>query len=119
MAIQSAGSIPPQETGLTYNSWFGKFNLEMHWWHGTHFALWNRIALLERSLPWYERILPAARATAARQGYAGARWPKMVGPDGRESPSGIGVFLIWQQPHPIYFAELAYRQRTDRATLER
>jgi hypothetical protein len=29
-AIQCAGSLPPQETGLTCNSWFGKFHLEMH-----------------------------------------------------------------------------------------
>ena len=28
LAIQCAGSTPPQETGLTYNSWFGKFHLE-------------------------------------------------------------------------------------------
>lgn len=117
-AIQSSGSIPPQETGLTYNSWFGKFHLEMHWWHAAHFALWNRLEMLERSLPWYRGILPSARETARRQGYGGARWPKMVDPDGRDSPSGVGVFLIWQQPHPIYLAELAYRQRQDRRTLE-
>jgi hypothetical protein len=118
-AIQCAGSCPPQETGLTCNSWFGKFHLEMHWWHGVHFALWDRLELLERSLGWYARILPRAKATAALQGYEGARWPKMVGPDGRESPSNVGVFLIWQQPHPIYFAELCYRAHKDRATLER
>src|SRR5258705_5756358 len=41
-AIQCGGSLPPQETGLTVNSWYGKFHLEMHWWHATHFALWNR-----------------------------------------------------------------------------
>ena len=113
-AVQCAGTLPPQETGLTFNSWHGKFHLEMHWWHAAHFALWDRAALLERSLPWYRSILPAARATARRQGYAGARWPKMVGPDGRESPSGVGVFLIWQQPHPIYLAELLYRARAGR-----
>jgi len=118
-AVQCAGSSPPQETGLTCNSWHGKSHLEMHWWHGVHFALWNRLELLERSLPWYESILPAARATAAMQGYEGARWPKMVGPDGRESPSNVGVFLIWQQPHPIYYAELCYRAHPDRGTLER
>jgi hypothetical protein len=118
-AIQCAGSCPPQETGLTCNSWYGKFHLEMHWWHGVHFALWNRPELLERSLGWYESILPAAKATAALQGCEGARWPKMVGPDGRESPSNVGVFLIWQQPHPIYFAELCYRAHKDKATLER
>ncbi|HSE38521.1 MAG TPA: glycoside hydrolase family 65, partial [Blastocatellia bacterium] len=35
-AIQCAGSKPPQETGLTVNSWYGKFHLEMHWWHAAH-----------------------------------------------------------------------------------
>jgi hypothetical protein len=117
-AIQCAGTMPPQETGETFNSWFGKFHLEMHWWHAAHFALWGREALLMRSLPWYQKILPKARATARAQGYRGARWPKMVGPDGRESPSGVGVFLIWQQPHPIYFAELVYRARPTRRTLD-
>ena len=68
-AIQCAGSLPPQETGLTYNSWEGKFHLEMHWWHAVHFAAWDRIDLLDRSLDYYARILPRARATAARQGY--------------------------------------------------
>ncbi|MEO6673412.1 MAG: hypothetical protein ABIN93_08265, partial [Ginsengibacter sp.] len=33
MKVQEAGSYPPQETGLTYNSWFGKPHLEMNWWH--------------------------------------------------------------------------------------
>lgn len=119
MAIQCAGSRPPQETGLTCNSWYGKSHLEMHWWHGVHFALWNRLELLERSLSWYDSILPLAEGTAKSQGYDGARWPKMVGPDGRESPSSVGVFLIWQQPHPIYYAELCYRARPDRETLDR
>ncbi len=118
-ASQCSGSRPPQETGLVGNSWFGKFHLEMHWWHAVHFALWGRLPLLERSLPWYRSILPMAKATAESQGYRGARWPKMVSPDGRESPSRVGVFLIWQQPHPIYYAELCYRARRDRETLER
>lgn len=117
-AIQCAGTIPPQETGETFNSWFGKFHLEMHWWHAAHFALWGRAPMLERSFPWYREILPRARETARMQGYAGARWPKMVGPAGRESPSGVGVFLIWQQPHSIYMAELAYLARPDRRLLE-
>ena len=118
-AIQCAGSMPPQETGLTVNSWYGKFHLEMHWWHAAHFALWNRLPLLEKSLGWYELILPAARELAQSQGYAGARWPKMVGPEGRDSPSPIGPLLIWQQPHPIFYAELCYQTHRNRATLER
>lgn len=118
-AIQCSGSLPPQETGLLCNSWYGKFHLEMHWWHAAHFALWGRTALLARSLPWYRAVLPAARQTAQAQGYAGARWPKMTDPRGRESPSPVGPLLIWQQPHPIHFAELCYRERPDRETLER
>ncbi len=118
-AIQCAGRTPPQETGLTYNSWEGKFHLEMHWWHAAQFALWNRMPLLDCSLDYYRRILPAARATASRQGYRGARWPKMTDPRGAESPSTVGPFLVWQQPHPIFYAELAYRARPTRATLDR
>lgn len=108
-AVQCAGSLPPAETGLLANSWRGRFHLEMHWWHGAHFALWGRPELLARSLDWYPRVLDVARATARGQGYRGARWPKQVGPDGRESPSPIGTFLIWQQPHPIHLAELVRR----------
>jgi hypothetical protein len=118
-AIQCAGSLPPQETGLTFNSWEGKFHLEMHWWHAVHFALWNRIGMLEKSLGYYSSILPRARATAGRQGYTGARWPKMTGPTGAESPSSVGPFLIWQQPHPIYYAELCYRSSPEPSTLAR
>jgi hypothetical protein len=118
-AIQCSGSLPPQETGLTVNSWYGKFHLEMHWWHAAHFALWHRLPLFERSLGWYESILPAAQERARAQGYAGARWPKMVGPAGRDSPSPIGPLLIWQQPHPIVYAELCYQSRPSRETLAR
>lgn len=108
-AVNSSGVMPPQETGLITNSWQGKFHLEMHLWHAAHFATWGRPELLERSMPWYLSILDQARATAARQGYPGARWPKHVGPDGRESPSHIGSLLIWQQPHPLYLLELLWR----------
>jgi hypothetical protein len=110
-AIQCAGSYPPQETGLAYNTWEGKFHLEMHWWHAAHFALWDRLPMLEKSLGYYRAILPRAEATAKRQGYAGARWPKMTSPSGAESPSPVGPFLIWQEPHPIFYAELCYRVR--------
>ncbi|MBN2180815.1 MAG: hypothetical protein JW715_02785, partial [Sedimentisphaerales bacterium] len=118
-AIQCSGSRPPQETGLVCNSWFGKFHLEMHWWHAVHFALWDRLPLLERSLPWYKDILPIAKAKAKLQGYDGVRWPKMTSPDGRDSPSSVGEFLIWQQPHPIYYAELCYRTNPNKETLEK
>lgn len=118
-ALHCAGSLPSAETGLLYNTWHGKFHLEMHWWHSVHFTAWNRFALFEKSLGLYEKILPLARETARRQGYRGARWPKMIGPDGHDSPSPVGPLLLWQQPHPIYYAELCWRQRADRATLDR
>ena len=118
-AIQCAGSLPPQETGLTCNSWYGKYHLEMHFWHAAHFAHWGRAPLLERSLGWYHAILPTARDKARSQGYTGARWPKMTAPDGRDSPSNIGPLLIWQQPHPITLAELIYGSAPTRATLDR
>ncbi|MET4061858.1 hypothetical protein ABIB35_003435 [Arthrobacter sp. UYP6] len=118
-AVNCAGSTPPQETGLVCNSWRGRFHLEMHWWHGAHFALWNRPELLERSMGWYSEIRDTAVETARSQGLSGARWPKQVAPDGRESPSTIGPFLIWQQPHPIYLAELLYRAAPSRALLEK
>jgi len=118
-AIQDAGKNPPQETGLTCNSWEGKFHLEMHFWHEAHFALWNRLPLLEKSLGFYQKILPRAEGTARKQGYAGARWPKMTSPSGAESPSPVGPFLVWQEPHPIFYAELCWREHPDRATLEK
>lgn len=117
-AVNSAGSLPPQETGLVCNSWRGKFHLEMHWWHAAHFPMWGRPDLLRRSLGWYLEALDLARSTASSQGYAGARWPKQLGSAMRDTPSTIGVFLIWQQPHPIALAELVYRASGDRTVLD-
>lgn len=109
LGIQCAGDYPPQETGLTYNSWFGKFHLEMIWWHEAQFALWGREELLARTLKWYASVEPVAREIARRQGFDGVRWMKMTDPSGTEAPSKVGSFLIWQQPHLIYLAELVYR----------
>jgi hypothetical protein len=117
--VQCAGNYPPQETGLTYNSWYGKFHLEMHWWHGVHFALWDRTELLEKSLDYYLSIEPKARETAQRQGFDGVRWPKMTDPMGDDSPSSTGSFLIWQQPHIITLAELCYSESRDEESLRK
>ncbi len=111
--VHGGGLTPPQETGFVTNSWQGKFHLEMHWWHSAHFALWGRPELLENQLSWYESILPRAQATARQQGYAGARWPKQIGPDGREAPSDIGALLIWQQPHLMSYADLLHAACAD------
>ncbi|MBC7912660.1 MAG: hypothetical protein H7Y07_00920 [Pyrinomonadaceae bacterium] len=117
--IQCAGSYPPQETGLTFNSWFGKPHLEMHWWHAIHFALWNRPILMTKTLDWYFKVKEPARQLAERQGFKGYRWQKMTDHEGLESPSSVGAFIIWQQPHPIYMAELAYRDKSSKEVLEK
>jgi hypothetical protein len=70
--------------------------------------------MLEKQLDYYFRIYDNAKKTAEHQGYSGVRWPKMTDPEGNESPSGVGTYLIWQQPHIIYFAELLYRNADDK-----
>jgi hypothetical protein len=120
MRVHSSGDIPPQESGLYNNSgWYGKSHVEMHWWHGVHFVLWGRGQYFSRSCSWYHTILSSSRERARKQGYKGARWPKMVGPEGRDSPSAWGPLLLWQQPHPIYYAELEYRMDPSSDTLFR
>ena len=109
LAIQCCGNTPPQETGLTYNSWFGKFHMEMIWWHQSWLPLWGHEKMLERTLRWYVSAEPKALEIAMRQGFKGVRWMKMTDPSGEEAPSKVGSYLIWQQPHLIYLAELVYR----------
>ncbi|MFE9201200.1 hypothetical protein [Micromonospora sp. NPDC007230] len=121
LAVNEAGNEPPQESGLVNNGWYGKFHMEMYWWHAAHYALWDRWPLLDRSTDIYSRFLPRARQLAAEQGFRGARWPKMttaVGDaTGRESPNVPTALLLWQQPHPIFLAELDYQAHPTRRTL--
>ena len=79
-----------------------------------HWGRWGKWTELWRSqTSMYNRFLPASYARAANQGYKGARWGKMSDPSGRSSPAAptadIDAFLIWQQPHPTYFAEVEWR----------
>jgi hypothetical protein len=115
-AIQFYGDFPPQESGLTNSTWYGKHHTEMIWWHTAHFALWGRDAFLAKNLRWYVGALPIARDLARSRGLTGARWAKMIGPDGRESPGG-NPLIIWNQPHPIHLAELLYRNSPTPETL--
>lgn len=43
----------------------------------------------------------------------------MTDPSGTEAPSKVGSFLIWQQPHLIYLAELLYRADPTKEVLEK
>jgi hypothetical protein len=119
MAVHDANSYPPQETGLGVNSWYGKFHMEMYWWHAAHWALWGHPEILEKSLRNLTQLMPPGEAMAKLEGAKGVKWSKMTDPTGVESPSGVGPVLVWQQPHPIYLAELVYRAHKDKATLER
>ena len=117
--INCANNMPPQETGLTYNTWFGRPHLEMTWWHAVDFALWNQPKVVARMLRWYnETAYPEAKKIAQRQGFKGIRWMKMTDPWAGEAPSNTGSFLIWQQPHYIYLAEEMYRANPNAETLK-
>ena len=116
--INCANNMPPQETGLTYNSWFGRPHLEMTWWHAVDFALWNQPKVVAQMLDWYnDTAAPVARQIAQRQGFKGIRWMKMTDPWAGEAPSNTGSFLTWQQPHYIYLAEEMYRANPTTETL--
>lgn len=67
----------------------------------------------------YQKTLPYAREIARGEGYRGARWPKCLGDIPREWPYPIHAFLIWQQPHPIFFAEAEYRANPSEETLKK
>ena len=119
LRVNEAGKDPPQESGLVDNGWYGKFHLEMYLWHGLQWDLWGRPELLDRSTDVYKRFLPSSLERAAKQGYTGARWGKMSDPSGRSAPGEINSLLIWQQPHPMYFAEMEYRRAPTAATLQK
>lgn len=117
--INNCGSMPPAETGVTCNSWFGKMHTEMHFWHAAHFAQFGRPELLDRSLNSYIVYMEKLKAIARRQGYQGLRLPKMIDGEMNESPSYIAPLLLWEQPHPLMLAELMYRVNNDKKILEK
>ncbi|KAH8817542.1 Six-hairpin glycosidase-like protein [Flagelloscypha sp. PMI_526] len=121
MRVNEAGDSPPQESGLVNNGWYGKFHMEMYFWHTAQWALWGNWDLLRRSSSIYSRFLPTALARAQiQQGYSsGARWPKMTDPSGRSAPGQINNVLLWQQPHPLLFAQYEYRAFPQKQTLEK
>ena len=76
MAVNEAGSLPPQESGLVNNGWHGKFHMEMYWWHAAHCALWNRWPLLNRSLGIYHKFLPRPKRGRRHKGIRARAGPR-------------------------------------------
>jgi len=118
LRVNDCGSLPPQETGLMCNSWYGKFHLEMYPWHLAWAPLWDRSDYILKSLKWFKKHLKEAQLNAKRNGYKGARWPKMVNESAIDSPSTIATLLIWQQPHLLYMLELIYTSSKEENLLE-
>lgn len=106
--INCTGIYPPQESGLTYNSWNSKFHLEMHLIHSLWNIYNNHIDDLVKSFDYYLSIIPMAKKRALENGYKGIRLPKMTAPDGMDSPSIIGPLLIWQAPHILFMLQEIY-----------
>lgn len=119
MRVNEAGLFPPQESGLVNNGWYGRFHFEMIWWHGVHYGLWNRMEYFNNYLNIYKDFMPEALERAKIEGRPGARWPKCTGNFNREWPCDAHAFLIWHQPHPIYFAEMEYRLNASSETLDK
>lgn len=120
MEVNEAGILPPQESGLVNNGWYGKYHLEMLWWHGAQYALWGRQKQMDRLTSIYRKDLRYYQPKTKSQGYKGVRWPKTLGDHAHwEWPNEINPLLIWQQPHPIIFAELDYRNNPDQHTLDK
>lgn len=120
MRATEAGDWPPPESGLLFDgAWHGRYHFEMIWWHAYHYALWDRWDLMSKSIDVYRKFLSTSIERAKGEGFKGARWPKCTADFDRDWPHPIHATLIWQQPHPIYFAETEYRMNPTRETLEK
>lgn len=95
--------------------------MEMVVWHNAHWMAWGKSKYFDNIFPeLYETLLPSSLARAKFMGWEGARWPKMTElGTGVSSPGDINALLLWQQPHPMYLAQLAYQGSPTRATLQK
>lgn len=72
MRVNSAATgQPPQESGLVYNGWWGKFHLEMLIWHCAQWATWDDNNILIES----SRLCTKVSCLARRKELA--RWAGM------------------------------------------
>jgi len=97
-----AGAEPPAETGLLLaGNWFGKHHGEMRFWHQAWAPHWRHADVLERSDCFYADYLANATSVAAAQGYAGARWPKMIAAAANRSGAGVDVPWVGLEFAPL------------------
>ncbi|KAK7734834.1 hypothetical protein SLS63_004254 [Diaporthe eres] len=105
----AADGQSPQESGLMNNGWYGKFHMEVVVLHNAHWVTWGRKMYFDDIFPaLYETLLPSSLVRAENMGWEGA-----------SSPGAINALLLWQQPHPMYLAELAYIADPSEETLKR
>lgn len=119
MRANESGLFPPQESGLVNNGWFGRFHFEMIWWHGVHYGLWNRMECFDNYLNVYKDFMP--KALELRQERR-PQWCTLAEVHRKLQPRMAWqrhAYLIWHEPHPIYFAEMQYRQKPVPETLEK
>ncbi|MBQ6619429.1 MAG: hypothetical protein IJH68_04710 [Thermoguttaceae bacterium] len=120
LKISDSGEYPAAEAGLlAMDCWCDRFHMEMVWWHLAHWFLWQRERYADRALGCYEQFKDGAALLAKQLGYVGYKWQKSVGPNGVTAPWRGNQVLLWKEPHPIFFAELDYRARPCRQTLEK
>ncbi|MDE6048007.1 MAG: hypothetical protein K2F56_05195 [Anaeroplasmataceae bacterium] len=118
MKVNALGIYPPAETGLTCNSWYGKFHLEMHLWHHLGLIRLGLYSYVLPSLKWYLSIYESSKKRAKEQGYQGIRFPKMTDYRGGDTPSNIGCLLIWQMPHLFVLLDEIMKQDKKAISLE-
>ncbi|MEK7201321.1 MAG: hypothetical protein AAB737_01675, partial [Patescibacteria group bacterium] len=114
LACSDRGTLPPAEGGLAANSWFGKFHLEMHFWHAIGFLAANRPECLRPSLQWYLYAVPQAKKNAEAMGLEGAKYPKMTSFRGLDSPGRTNLRIYWhvgEIPTLIYWYYLYTQDR--------
>ncbi|MDE6407114.1 MAG: hypothetical protein K2K48_05615 [Anaeroplasmataceae bacterium] len=118
LKVNTLGIYPPAETGLTCNSWYGKFHLEMHLWHHLGLIRFGLYSYVLPSLKWYLSIYESSKKRAEEQGYQGIRFPKMTDYRGEDTPSTIGCLLIWQMPHLFIMLDEIIKQDANAIKLE-
>ena len=115
-AINCSGSLPAAgDAAWCATPGGGKFHLEMHWWHAAHFPMWGRPDLLERSLAWYQRILPVARETARRRATPARAGRSTSARSGARVPTRSARSWSGSSRTRSTFAELVYQARRDGA----